>query len=279
MFRSWSKSAPPARPDSLVRALDDLRRLVASRPELRGPAATLSVVMEAVFRRPEPVPTPPTEARIGDVETLAVDRLGLVERARALGEALRATNSSADRLLGVIDSDPSRLEAWGRMILAGRGDAAVSEWEAGGLAVELVAAVVRLAWLPSLSAWSQALTGAIERSGRVGGVCPVCGSAPLLAEARGLEARHFLRCGRCAAEWPAARLGCPACGKDDPRSWGTIAFENQAERYRLGCCRGCGFRLKIVATLAPLSTPALLVAELATLHLDALPGPADQGTG
>ncbi len=44
--------------------------------------------------------------------------------------------------------------------------------------------------------------------------------------------------------------------------------EGEQERYRLSQCDGCGFRLKVVATLAPLSPPGLLLAELVTVHLD-----------
>jgi hypothetical protein len=48
-----------------------------------------------------------------------------------------------------------------------------------------------------------------------------------------------------------------------------LAFvEGEQDRFRLAICQRCGFRLKIVATLTPLSPPSLLVAELAAIHLD-----------
>ncbi len=42
----------------------------------------------------------------------------------------------------------------------------------------------------------------------------------------------------------------------------------EESRYRLVVCDSCEFRLKVVSTLGPLSAPGLLVAELATAHLD-----------
>ena len=77
----------------------------------------------------------------------------------------------------------------------------------------------------------------------------------------------MLRCGRCASEWPAARLACYACG--DPAPGGLVGWfvEGQESRRRLVRCRACGATLLVVATLGRLAPPALLVAELEAIPL------------
>ena len=103
------------------------------------------------------------------------------------------------------------------------------------------------------------------------GDCPNCGEPPLLAESRGLEQRRFLRCGLCAADWPADRLRCPSCGESDPRALRTLDVEGQEGKARLVRCGSCGSGLKVASTFAPFTAPGLLVADLATIHLDFLP--------
>ena len=98
-------------------------------------------------------------------------------------------------------------------------------------------------------------------------IAPNCGGPPLLAETRGLEAKRYLRCGICAADWPFARLRCPACDTTDHRKLATRFAEGEGERYKLALCESCGYQIRVVATLEALSIPGLLVAELATSHL------------
>jgi FdhE protein len=290
MLPKRERSAP-SRTAELSAALEDLRRLPASRPELAGPAETLAAVLEAVFRTPDPGAPPLDDGSLRAVGEavargvpalravdLPVDSGRLAARVEDILAALDKRNPAARALRRALERDPSRVEAWGRAILAGCADEAEGDWQASSLDPRLVAAIVRLAWLPPLARWSQALADTIANSGRRGGNCPLCGASPLLAEARGLEARRILRCGRCAAEWPGLRLGCNACGLDDPHQLRVLAVEGEADRYRLASCLACGSRLIIVATLAPLSPPALIVAELATIHLLTLPDPQAHGT-
>jgi hypothetical protein len=51
------------------------------------------------------------------------------------------------------------------------------------------------------------------------------------------------------------------------RSW--FAEEDQ-HRCRLVVCEGCGGRLKVITTLAPLSPAGLIFAEFTMLYLDEL---------
>lgn len=269
MFRRRTAVPPP----DLAAALDDLRRLAEARPDLRAAAETLGRALAACFGRPEPTP-PPLAERPRHAPEVRPDPALLHDRADAIASALRRDNAAARALRAALREGPSRVHRWGRAILAGEADEVEWEWRALGLDAALAAAVLRLAWLPALAAWSPG-RGKPAHDDVRGGPCPFCEAPPLLAEARGLSGARVLRCGRCAAEWPAPRLACYACGEDDHDRLRTAAFEGQAGSHRLQECRSCGCRLRVTATLARLSAPGLLVAELETAHLEAIPSPDD----
>ena len=128
--------------------------------------------------------------------------------------------------------------------------------------------VLRLVVLPGLERLSRKLATLRAEASWTRGDCPNCGSPPVLAESRGLEQRRHWRCGLCAADWEGERLRCPFCDETDHRKLSFIAAEGEQDRYRVSLCESCGGRLKVVATLGPLTAPGLLVAELATSHLD-----------
>ena len=67
---------------------------------------------------------------------------------------------------------------------------------------------------------------------------------------------------------PATASAATSCGEADSRALRSTYVEGEGDRFRLACCDRCGFALKVVSTLAPLSPPGLLVTELATVHLD-----------
>jgi FdhE protein len=91
---------------------------------------------------------------------------------------------------------------------------------------------------------------------------------PLLGEFRGLEQTRVLRCALCAAGWEFARLRCPFCDNRDHNQLGYLHAEAEQERCRAATCDPCRGYVKMVATLDTLSMPRLLVADVATLHLD-----------
>lgn len=274
------------RPDALAAALADLQRLAARRPELAEPARTLAQVLDAAFGVPDgPEPAPPPElaaiessgAPLCDGLRIAADPAILGWRGLRILRISSLKRPAARELRRLLAKDGGRVERWGRSILAGQSEAAEADWKALGVDPELAATVVRLAWLPTLAAMTHAPSLSARFQGHAGAGCPFCGSPASLAESRGLESRRALRCGRCAADWPGPRLGCPACGESGAGAIDVRWFEGEADRCRLATCRSCGFRLKVLSTLALLSAPGILVAELSTVHLDALA--AAQGTG
>jgi FdhE protein len=137
-----------------------------------------------------------------------------------------------------------------------------------GMDPSLTALVLRLTLLPVLSAVANEREHLWAGAGWEGGFCPACGSWPLLGEFRGLEQIRFLRCGLCASGWEFPRLRCPFCGTDDHRQLGYVGVENEEGKRRAATCSACRGYVKMVATLGPLPGPRLLVADLATTHLD-----------
>lgn len=273
---------------SLHAALADLDRLIATRPELADAGRKLGPMLRAAFAEPGRG-SPAVDADSEHGRSLLA---GVVEGWNQGVPAARVLELSLDaetfrpRLLAIdactnspregvglrasLESDPGRSVAWALTLLTEGVERLGSVLGDAGLDQVYTSSVVRLALLGELGDWSVGLLNAFVDAPWPHGDCPICGVAPTLAEARGLEQRRFLRCGWCAAGWPAARGTCPSCGESDARSLRHLTAEEDHDRYRLSICEACGGRLKIVNTLTPLSPPGLVVADLATVHLDFL---------
>jgi formate dehydrogenase maturation protein FdhE len=89
-----------------------------------------------------------------------------------------------------------------------------------------------------------------------------------MARSTRATAGQFLRCDRCGAGWPSNRLQCPFCDEDDHRALRSLFAQEDQDRCRLVLCDGCGGRLKVITTLAPISHPGLVVAQFTMLYLD-----------
>jgi hypothetical protein len=301
--RSVSRPEPANRqgwPPGLLAALADLERLIASRPELKAPGTVLARVLEVAFARPVAPMFPPilgnsAESATGSIRTSwqegqpalhgaldFVDGAVLAERTLAICEAVRSGDSpAADRFHAIIKGQPERVVDLIKPALALSDDAFKEAVRAMGPELEprQVDSVLRLALLPMVADWSRQICAQLTDDAWPHGACPVCGSAPALAEARGLEQRRHLRCDRCAGDWPCRHFLCPFCGTSDHRALHYAYVEAEQDRHRLAICDNCGCRLKIVATISPLSPPGLLVAELASIHLDLLEFPQPSSPG
>jgi FdhE protein len=153
-------------------------------------------------------------------------------------------------------------------LLAGR-PGAVHACAAGlGLDAGLTASVLRFTAMPALARLNAGLEFLRGGTPWEAGACPTCGSGPLLGEHRGLEQTRLLRCGFCTAEWQFPRLQCPFCATRDHRVLGYFAVDGEEGKYRAATCEACQGYVKMVSTLTALSGPQLIVADLATVHLD-----------
>jgi FdhE protein len=286
---------------ALAAALAELERLIAARPELESAGRVLARVLEAAFGEPARPLVPGLEEDFDESDgwldpirsawekgepalpglALALEGSNLAERALAVCAAIGSDGSPpADRLHRVIEREPERVFDWVKLALRlGDGSLAQAACECKhDLDPIQVESVLRLSVLPTLAEVSHRICARLPEGAWRHGTCPVCGSGPALAESRGLEQRRHLRCDRCAADWPCQHFVCASCGTSDHHSLRYAFVEGEQDRYRLAICDACGGRLKIIATIVPLSPPGLLVAELAAIHLDFL-GRAPQSPG
>jgi FdhE protein len=257
----------------------ELSQLARERLSLAGPAALLADLLPVVWTGEtiQPPSLTPEQAPLklaGGVpllrgESVALDGKLLRRRwADLCGVLQRHQNASAVELAGAVRSGSLNLEEMTAALIAGRADEVHRRADALNLDAGLAATLLRLTLFPLLVSLDAAL--APLRSGVVWerGYCPTCGSAPLLGEFRGLEQTRWLRCGWCAAEWEFPRLACPFCGNREHQQLGHIHVEGEENRYRAATCDACRGYVKMLATLDVLPPLRLLVADLATIHLD-----------
>lgn len=283
ILERWGRRPRPSR--ELASALADLDRLGLARPELAAAAGGLAGLLREAFLVPDRSTPEPD-----DVEAMAagwpagmpsfrsrpprLDGKALTARCRGMADALAEGNPAARALSDAIRGRRVDVPAWADLVFTAEPAEVDRRSEAAGVDPVLMASILRLALLPSLATFSSALARVRPEGAWDRGDCPDCGSRPLLAESRGLEQRIFLRCGLCAAGWPGERLGCPSCGETDARSLRFSYVEGEQGRHRLSHCDACRYDWRVVSTLSALTPPGLLVADLATVHLDWL---AEQG--
>lgn len=269
----------PSPPADLTSALANLARLPRDRPDLEAPARSLSRLLDIAFRAPDPSRIedfdPGRLVRAWSAGTPAfreisprLDEPALISRIASLAEAIGGKDAST--LRRAIRKNQSGFLAMVSEILSGHPEEVVRRATEIGVGDQFLASVLRLALLPALSRFSAVLDPLRPEGIWNRGDCSNCGSRPLLAESRGIDQRIVYRCGLCASAWPGQRLQCPSCGESGPKALGFSFIEGEQDRFRLGHCQTCSAYWKVISTLSALSTPSLLVADLATFHLDVL---------
>jgi FdhE protein len=273
-------STPMVSPE-IEAARSELQRLGQERPELAGSIAFLSEILPQLQQEPNQgslsllVPEQASAKLAGGVPLLRGERLSLnlpAFRQRWLA-VCAAVQRHQDGDMGKLLAEALRHERLDpdeltREILAGRPEGVYRQAEPLALDAGLTATVLRLTLFPVLTQVNVALAPLREGVVWQHGYCPTCGSWPLLGEYRGLEQTRFLRCGLCAVEWEFPRLLCPYCGTRDHHVLGYFHVEGEEMRHRASTCDACRGYVKMISTLTALTGPQLLVAELATMHLD-----------
>ncbi len=255
----------------------ELDRLAADRPALQPLAGFLRDLLADLVPQEASLALAPERARdklkagvpLLRGERLAVDLSAFRQRWRRACEALaaRQPDGAAAALADAVASGRLGPAALVEAVTAGQPGVVREQAEQLGLDAGLAATLLRFTLFPLFSGLAVSLdalrVGAWER-----GYCPTCGSWPLLGEFRGLDQSRWLRCGLCAAGWEVARLWCPYCDNRDHEQLGFLAGEGEETRYRASLCDGCRGYVKMVTTLSALPPLHLLVADVATLHLD-----------
>jgi FdhE protein len=138
---------------------------------------------------------------------------------------------------------------------------------AGGADPQALRVAAQMTALPVLHACARALASAVAPSWWEG-YCPVCGAWPAVAEYTGLERKRQLRCGRCSTGWAIPTLRCVFCDETRHAELGYLALEDGDETRKIEICRTCTGYVKGHATVRSLAPWALLLDDLATVHLD-----------
>jgi FdhE protein len=184
--------------------------------------------------------------------------------------AQAATASLYSVIVAAVNTAGLDLWACGNRLLAGEAHLLPEQFAAQGYAADLMLTLLRLSLLPCLEQTAIRLAPWYNHQAWGRGYCPTCGAWPVLAEQRGLEQRRYLRCGLCASAWEVDRLLCPFCGNRDHLLLGYLQVESEEHKQRLATCDACHSYVKLRSTLVPLTTPQILVEEVALLHLDLL---------
>ena len=275
------RASPP--PPEVRSALEELARLGQERPSLAGPAALLADILAGLYDElsPEKIPALATEHAtaklVGGIpllrgEDVTLNRPALKKRYLHVCAAIRRhqgkNGQAAHALAETVRRgrlEPAELL---RGFLAGRPEELQRQAEMQGVDGSLAVSTLRLAVVPALAQISAGLEALRANAPWERGFCPTCGSGPLLGEFRGLEQARFLRCGFCTTSWPFPRLRCPFCETADYQVVGYFHVEGEEGKYRAATCEACNRYVKTLSTLTPLSGPQLVVADLATAHLD-----------
>ena len=104
--------------------------------------------------------------------------------------------------------------------------------------------------------------------GWTAGYCPTCGAWPAFAESRGIERSHYLRCGRCGAEWQTQALVCCFCSNRDHKELGSLVPEKSGPSRTIDTCNRCRGYLKTFTKLQGSAATKIMLDDLASVDLD-----------
>jgi FdhE protein len=136
-----------------------------------------------------------------------------------------------------------------------------------GADAALFATVGALAAMPVLHACRRAWQARVPADWMCAS-CAICGAWATLAEARGLERRLCLRCGRCGAEWGAQIVRCAFCGTTDHDRLGTLVSGKGGTTRTVETCANCLAYMKTVTMLTACPPEDVRLLDLATVDLD-----------
>ncbi len=276
------KRQTPERPE-VTEAVTQLTRLIETRPDLQAATRLQGALIRAIYIVPASVSSCALKAEEATLKLSGgvplLRNASLPCQARHLCETFLRLCKAASTVAG-IDVEPyktlatavskQRLDLWtlGNTLLMGAADTLPGQLAAQGHTADLVMTLLRLALLPFLEQIATQLASWRVDHHWSQGYCPTCGAWPVLAEQRGLEQWRYLRCGLCASSWKMDRLVCPFCATRDHALLGYLQVEGEEHKQRVATCDACQGYLKLRSTLTSLTTPQLLVEELALVHLD-----------
>lgn len=191
----------------------------------------------------------------------------LVELVKKREDGLR----QAEGLLKAIEEKRNGAPVLMKDVLASKYEAIEDSANALNVDSPVLALLLRLSLRPSLLIIAQTVLDHLDLSPWSFGHCPVCGSAPRLADLSGEGGKRRLHCSLCETAWPYPRLRCPFCENDNREDLSYLRAESE-EGLRVDLCGRCDNYLKTV-DLREIAGPIILpLDDVATWHLDIIAG-------
>ena len=191
----------------------------------------------------------------------------LVELVKKREDGLR----QAEGLLKAIEEKRNGAPVVMKDVLASKYEAIEDSANALNVDSPVLALLLRLSLRPSLLIIAQTVLDHLDLSPWSFGHCPVCGSAPRLADLSGEGGKRRLHCSLCETAWPYPRLRCPFCENDNREDLSYLRAESE-EGLRVDLCGRCDNYLKTV-DLREIAGPIILpLDDVATWHLDIIAG-------
>ena len=177
----------------------------------------------------------------------------------------------AEGLLKAIEEKRNGAPVLMKDVLASKYEAIEDSANALNVDSPVLALLLRLSLRPSLLIIAQTVLDHLDLSPWSFGHCPVCGSAPRLADLSGEGGKRRLHCSLCETAWPYPRLRCPFCENDNREDLSYLRAESE-EGLRVDLCGRCDNYLKTV-DLREIAGPIILpLDDVATWHLDIIAG-------
>jgi len=177
----------------------------------------------------------------------------------------------AEGLLKAIEEKRNGTPAVVKAALASNYEAIEASAKAFNIDAPVLALLLHLSLRPSLLLIAQAVLEHLDLSLWNHGHCPVCGSAPRLADLSGEGGKRRLHCSLCETAWSYPRLRCPFCENDNRKELSYLRAENE-EGLRVDLCGRCNNYLKTM-DLREIAGPIILpLDDVATWHLDIIAG-------
>ena len=173
----------------------------------------------------------------------------------------------AEGLLKAIEKTENGAPVVMKAALASNYEAVEASAKAFNIDSPVLLLLLHLSLRPSLLIIAQTVLEHLDLTLWNHGHCPVCGSAPRLADLSGEGGKRTLHCSLCETAWPYIRLRCPFCENDNREDLSYLRGENE-EGLRVDLCGRCSNYLKTV-DLREIPGPIILpLDDVATWHLD-----------
>jgi FdhE protein len=137
-----------------------------------------------------------------------------------------------------------------------------------GATPPVLALLLRLALRPQLVALAQAAGDRDDAQNWNFGHCPLCGSAPRLADLSG-EGGRSLHCSLCETVWSYRRIQCPFCESTEQDDLAYLKAESEPA-LRVDVCSRCGQYVKTLDLREMGGSVIMVLDDAATWHLDLL---------